>query len=148
MALRTNPSCARLHLILGFMMFFSKEDQMAEIELGLCLKKPESTFSFKFHVLVLSALMSGLVKGLDQLEVLCKQAGVYPPIYAVILYLRAMLMKEHVLAAELAEGLDKEGSLPMINQIVQYVRLPSAWSSEGGRDQLREDVLQHLSHTR
>lgn len=147
-ALRTNPACIRLHLILGFMMFFTKEYQVAEIELGLCLEKAQSTFSFKFHMLILSVLMSGFVKGVDQLGVVCKQAGVYPQLYAVVLYLQAMLTKKYSLATELVQDLDKEGSLPIIHQFIMHMKLPPAWAFEGGREQLREDVLQHLSYTR
>lgn len=143
-SLRVNPACERLHLILAFMMFFSKEYRMAEIELNLCRAKPLGTFSFRFHLLILTCLMSGLDKGLDQLEALCNQAGVYPQMYAVMLYLRSILEKKYDLATTLRQSLDKENCLPILRQYVLYIVLPPVWAFEGGREQLRVDALKYF----
>ncbi|PWQ94272.1 hypothetical protein [Leucothrix arctica] len=147
-ALRTNPSCTKLHLVLAFMMFFSKEYQMAEIELSFCLEKPLATFSFRFHSLILNCLMSGLDEGLNELEALCSQAGVYPKLYSVMLYLRAVLDEDHALATTLLEVLGKGYFLPTILQCLGYMKLPAKYESNGGRQQFRKDVSQHLSQVK
>ena len=143
-ALRTNPACTRLHLILAFMMFFSKDYQMAEIELSLCREKPLVNFSLKFHTLILMCLMSGLDDGFDELEALCVQTGVFPPLYRVMLYLRAMLAKDLDLATKQIRNLGGDNSLPVILQCVSHMVLPKEFEFAGGREQLKDDILQHL----
>jgi len=144
-ALRSNAACMKLHLLLAFMMFFSKEYQMAKVELKLCSDVSLSTYSFQFHLMVLNCLMTGLEKGLDQLQSLCNQAGVYPQLYLVMLYLRSILVKNYELAENWRDALDKESALPMIHSCINHMVLPSSWSFDDGREQLKHDVVQHFS---
>ena len=143
-SLRINPSCSRLHLLLAFMMFFSKEYHMAKIELELCADKPIGTFSFKFHMLVLKCLMSGLNEGLDELEALCADADFYPKLYVAMIFLQALLAEDSVKASMVANHWGAESLLPMVQQCFSHLILPSQWSDDQSRERLQKLVVQYL----
>jgi len=145
-ALRSNASCVKLHMLLAFMLFFSQDYKMAEVELSLCKESHQyTTHSYQFHLMVLSCLVSGFEEGLDHLKVLCDRIGVYPRLYSVMLYLNSMLTKNYDLADVLFESLDKDDALSAVLSCANFTVLPSSWSFEGSRDKLRNDLLHHFS---
>jgi len=144
-ALRTNSACMRLHLLLAFMTFFSKDHQMAKIELDLCRESELSNYSFQFHSMVLLCLMSGLEEGLDQLKLLCNKVGAAPQLYVVMKYLDSMLMKKTDHAETCLRDLDKTVSLPVVLRCISHMVLPSSWSFKGGREQLKTNVMKHFT---
>lgn len=146
-ALRFNPGCCKLHTLLALLTFFSKEYDIARMELGVVKDIKVSSYSDLFHQLVLQCLMGEWQEGFTRMQALVVQFKHYPHLYPVIAYIHAWLMHDHDATLKWRELLRHHQTESAVKQCVQFMRLPESTNySETEKVSLLHRISDHLIH--
>ena len=144
-AIRFNPGCSRLHTLLALLTFFSREYDIASMELGI-IKETEATgYSFLFQRFVLQCLMGDWQNAFKGAVALVEKFQRYPSIYPVLAYINAWLSQDMILANEWREEIMVKNKEASVLQCIRFMALQeSGMSSESSRNELITEVSEHL----
>lgn len=99
-ALRFDPGNASLHTLLAFLTFFSREYDIARMELDAINDSDATGYSFSFQRAVLQCLMGDWEIGIRRIASITEQFGRFPAIYPALAYIHAWLNNDRVMADE------------------------------------------------
>lgn len=97
-ALRFDPGNPSLHTLLAFLTLFSREYDIARMELDAINDSDATGYSFTFQRAVLQCLMGDWEVGIRRIASVAEQFGRFPAIYPALVYIYAWLSSDMVLA--------------------------------------------------
>lgn len=144
-ALRFDPGNPSLHTLLASMTFFSKEYDIAEMELQAVRGSDDRGYSFSFQRAVLQCLMGDWDAGIKRITSLVEQFGRSPAIYPALEYINASLLEDDESLRKCREKVRQNNCQSIVNQCVRFMRLPKV-ASVIDKQELVSRIKQHLEH--
>lgn len=144
-AIRFNPGCSRLHTLLALLTFFSREYDIASMELDIIKEIKATDYSFLFQRFVLKCLMGGWRETFREMTGLVEKFQRYPAIYPVLAYINAFLAQDMDLASKWREELRVKNKEASVLQCIRFMAFfEPQMRSDSERDELISQVGEHL----
>ena len=146
-ALRFDPGNASLHTLLACLTFFSREKDIARMELDAINDSDAAGYSFLFQRSVLQCLMGDWELGIRDIIEITEKFGRFPTIYPVLLYIHALLSGNEVVADKWRDKIQSDGCESTVFQCIHFMEFSQDQKdSTLERNNLTTQVRQHLGH--
>ena len=146
-ALRFDPGNPSLHTLLASMTFFSKEYDIAKMELEAVRGSDDRGYSFSFQQAVLQCLMGEWEVGINRISAIAEQFGRAPAIYPALEYINASLTQDDASLEKCRENVLKNNCQSTVYQCIRFMRFPKIKSVPViDRKAFSARIKQHLEH--
>lgn len=120
-ALRFDPGNASLHTLLASMTFFSKEYDIARMELEAIKDCDDTGYSFSFQRAVLQCLMGEWQAGIKRIALIVDQFGRFPAIYPALEYIYVLLVNDQSAIDRCREKVRQHHCESVVHQCLHFM---------------------------
>lgn len=146
-ALRFDPGNASLHTLLACLTFFSRENDIARMELDAIKDTEASGYSFLFQRSVLQCLMGDWELGIQSITSITDQFGRSPAIYPVLIYIHAWLVGDMAVADKWRDKVREDCCESTVFQCIQFMEFSEFRKGSAlERHDLAIQIRLHLEH--